>query len=121
MFDKDAEKYATVDLPDGYTKIDYQKKADWQEGAEFGYNKAKEEMQEKGLALQSDMDRTIEQNLKLKECNGELAGQKASLERWFGEAKKILGNLYAICKDNHYSDGSVLMEQAEQFLEAVEQ
>ena len=42
MFEKEAEKYATVDLPDGYTKIDYQKKADWQKGAEFGYNKANE-------------------------------------------------------------------------------
>ena len=36
-------------------------------GAEFGYNKAKEEMQEQGLALQSDMDKTIEQNIALKE------------------------------------------------------
>ena len=26
MFEKEAEEYATVDLPDGYTKIDYQKK-----------------------------------------------------------------------------------------------
>jgi hypothetical protein len=42
MFEKEAEEYATVDLPDGYTKIDYQKKADWQKGAEFGYNKANE-------------------------------------------------------------------------------
>ena len=42
MFEKEAEKYATVDLPDGYTKIDYQKKADWQKGAEFGYSKANE-------------------------------------------------------------------------------
>jgi hypothetical protein len=31
-------------------------------------------------------------------------------------AKKIIGNLYAICKDNHYPNSSVLMEQAEQFL-----
>ena len=42
MFEEEAEKYATVDLPDGCTKIDYQKKADWQKGAEFGYNKANE-------------------------------------------------------------------------------
>lgn len=28
------------------------------------------------------------------------------------ESKKIIGNLYAICKDNHYPDCSVLMEQA---------
>lgn len=32
------------------------------------------------------------------------------------KAKKIIGNLYAICKDNHYPNSSVLMEQAEQFL-----
>ena len=49
---------------------DYSKKQDykkgWQDGAEFGYNKAKEEMQEQGLALQSDMNKTIEQNIQLK-------------------------------------------------------
>lgn len=38
----------------------------FKKGAEFGYNKAKEEMQEQGLALQSDMDKTIEQNIQLK-------------------------------------------------------
>lgn len=38
----------------------------FKDGAEFGYNKAKEEMQEQGLALQSDMDKTIEQNIALK-------------------------------------------------------
>ena len=32
------------------------------------------------------------------------------------EAKKIIGNFYAICKDNHYPNSSVLMEQAERFL-----
>ena len=42
MFEKEAEEYALVDLPDGYTKMDYQKKVDWQKGAEFGYNKANE-------------------------------------------------------------------------------
>jgi hypothetical protein len=35
-------------------------------------------------------------------------------------AKKIIGNLYAICKDNHYPNSSVLMEQAEQFLKEEE-
>lgn len=35
-------------------------------GAEFGYNKSKEELNQKGLALQSDMDKTIEQNIALK-------------------------------------------------------
>jgi hypothetical protein len=32
------------------------------------------------------------------------------------KAKKIIGNLYAICKDNHYPNSSILMEEAEQFL-----
>ena len=41
-------------------------KEKWQNGAEFGYNKCKEELNQKGLALQSDMDKTIEQNIALK-------------------------------------------------------
>ena len=36
------------------------------EFAEFGYNKCKEELNQIGLALQSDMDKTIEQNIALK-------------------------------------------------------
>lgn len=36
------------------------------------------------------------------------------------KAKKIISNLYAICKDNHYPNTSVLMEQAEQFLKESE-
>ena len=36
------------------------------------------------------------------------------------KAKKIVGNLYAICKDNHYPNSSVLMEQAVQFLKESE-
>ena len=42
MFEKEAEQYATIPLPDGYEKIDFQKKEDWQKGAEYGYNKANE-------------------------------------------------------------------------------
>lgn len=38
----------------------------FKDGAEFGYNKSKEELNHKGLALQSDMDKTIEQNIALK-------------------------------------------------------
>lgn len=44
----------------------------YQQGAEFGYNKFKEELNHKGLALQSDMDKTIEQNIALKKENAEL-------------------------------------------------
>ena len=38
----------------------------FKDGAEFGYNKCKEELNQKGLALQFDMDKTIEQNIALK-------------------------------------------------------
>lgn len=66
MFEKEAEKYAEKG---GLSKEKYLyglKAMSFKDGAEFGYNKAKEEMQEQGLALQSDMDKTIEQNIQLK-------------------------------------------------------
>ena len=44
----------------------------YQQGAQFGYNKCKEELNHKGLALQSDMDKTIKQNIALKKENAEL-------------------------------------------------
>ena len=54
MFEKEAEKYAS-DLELIYKK-----------GVLDGYNKCKEELNQQGLALQSDMDKTIEQNIALK-------------------------------------------------------
>ena len=52
----------------------------WQEGAEFGYNKCKEELNHKGLALQSDMDKTIEQNIAHKKENAELKEENTELK-----------------------------------------
>ena len=63
MFEKEAEKY-TSNLDECRTK-DLMGDA-FKDGAEFGYNKCKEELNQKGLALQSDMDKTIEQNIALK-------------------------------------------------------
>ena len=60
-----AETKMLINCNGDYSKKQNYKKG-WQDGAEFGYNKAKEEMQEQGLALQSDMDKTIEQNIQLK-------------------------------------------------------
>lgn len=67
MFEKEAEFYA---------REKYSPKTDsfivavaddaFKDGAEFGYKKCQEEMQKNGLALQFDMDRTIEQNMALK-------------------------------------------------------
>ena len=60
-----AETKMLINCNGDYSKKQNYKKG-WQDGAEFGYNKAKEEMQEQGLALQSDMNKTIEQNIQLK-------------------------------------------------------
>ncbi len=69
-----------------------------------------------------------DENAELKNRNSELADQKASLERWYGEAKKILTKLLEEEKNNMYwemngSDKSSYYEvrkQAEQFLNEVE-
>lgn len=76
MFEKEAEDYSEKDLGGKYLssvvakdKLHAYKLGQYDgfvEGAEYGYNKAKEEMKELGLALQSDMDKTIEQNIALK-------------------------------------------------------
>ena len=48
MFEKDAEEYANKGLAEKYKTIEwYSRKNDFQKGAEFGYNKAKEELEEK--------------------------------------------------------------------------
>ena len=68
-----------------------------------------------------------DENAELKNRNSELAGQKASLERWYGEAKKILTKFLEEEKNNMYwemngSDKSSYYEvrkQAEQFLNEV--
>ena len=71
-----------------------------------------------------------QENAELRNRNSKLAGQKASLERWYGEAKKILTKLLEEEKNNMYwemngSDKSSYYEvrkQAEQFLNSeVEQ
>ena len=72
MFEEYAEEYANKNVPTGafgYRSLDdvhYDVKQAYRAGAEFGYNKCKEELNQKGLALQSDMDKTIEQNIALK-------------------------------------------------------
>lgn len=59
---KPVEDFSYEELSDEQQEKAY----DFRKGAEYGYNKAKKEMQEQGLALQSDMDKTIEQNITLK-------------------------------------------------------
>lgn len=59
---KPVEDFTYEELSDELQEKAY----DFKKGAEFGYNKCKEELNQKGLALQSDMDKTIEQNIALK-------------------------------------------------------
>ena len=71
MFEKEAQEWVKV-----HTKIENKESyvelkgpsaiESFEAGAEFGYKKCKEELNHKGLALQSDMDKTIEQNIALK-------------------------------------------------------
>lgn len=65
---KPVEDFTYEELSDELQEKSY----DFKKGAEFGYNKCKEELNHKGLALQSDMDKTIEQNIALKKENAEL-------------------------------------------------
>lgn len=93
MFEKEAEEnkppyaYCTLDTNCELWKDGFQK------GAEFGYKKAKEEMQEQGLALQSDMDKTIEQNIQLKNQNNWLEGCKLELAEHLGKANDRISEL----------------------------
>lgn len=81
MFEKEAEEIANKKLCSericynhcNFNSPKHHRCGEWhriydcaKEGAEFGYNKCKEELKKKGLALQSDMDKTIEQNIALK-------------------------------------------------------
>ena len=91
MFEKEAEEWAI-----GYVCKDCSRykeckskehctckecsKEKWQNGAEFGYNKCKEELNQIGLALQSDMDKTIEQNIAQKKENAELKEENTELK-----------------------------------------
>ena len=66
MFEKEAEEYTNKLLEDWELYDPEALQEAYIAGAEFGYNKCKEELNQKGLALQSDMDKTIEQNIALK-------------------------------------------------------
>ena len=62
------------------------------------------------------------ENAELKNRNSELAGQKASLERWYGEAKELIGKLSSSlsvvgeCEEEECE----LLNRAEEFLKEVE-
>lgn len=65
----------------------------------------------------TDLER---ENIKLKVRNAELAGQKASLERWFGEAKEIIRKYHKYNPSCEYSYEDI-SRQAESFLEGYKE
>ena len=108
MLEKEAEEYTLerlVGLEDfdsyqsAYDRFENDVKDAFINGAEFGYNKAKEEMQKNGLALQSDMDKTIEQNIALKK-------QIEKLEKLVSKTcENCVGyGCHAICVDCDFKD-----------------
>lgn len=66
-------------------------------------------------ARTEQVERLKKENAELKNRNAELAGQKASLERWFGEAKEIIKLLLWDLRNRSYEPIKDV-ERAEQFL-----
>lgn len=66
--------------------------------------------------LVDTLEQKQKENAELKKRNGELAGQKASLERWFGEAKAIMKDMLSILPKENIEGIYEITEEAEQFL-----
>ncbi len=76
------------------------------------------EYEDKCLAQKIEYIKELQQeNAELQKRNGELAGQKASLERWFGEAKELIKSFL-----NADSELDMINAQrkAERFIKEVE-
>ena len=112
MFEKEAEELVK-NLNDCHTKEMIRDA--FKDGSEFGYKKCLEEATQKYNSIISDYDKRIAE---LKERNGELAGQKASLERWFGEAKEIIREYleWADWKGSNCPSYASICKKAEAFL-----
>ena len=70
------------------------------------------------------LDGDIEKHNKIVELqnrNGELAGQKASLERWLGEAKEIIKRLLKATYGEGWNYSLQVKVEAEKFLKELEQ
>lgn len=61
----------------------------------------------------SKLARLEKENAELKNRNSELAGQKAILERWYGEAKELIGELISSLSVVGECE---LLNRAEQFI-----
>ena len=85
MFEKEAQEWVKahtkIENKESYVELKGPSAIEsFEAGAEFGYNKFKEELNQNGLALQSDMDKTIEQNIALEKENAELKEENTELK-----------------------------------------
>lgn len=75
--------------------------------------------------LQQGFEIICKENAELKKRNGDLAGQKASLERWFGEAKEIIKDLLSLKASVSSAEDVIkrfsVRERAEKFLKENEE
>lgn len=61
MFEKESEEYANKYVTEGVDELKIKViKGHWQDGAEFGYNKAKEEMQKRIEELEAALKKIAE-------------------------------------------------------------
>ena len=95
----------------------------FQSGVEFGERQSAKQIQidaEQILALQKQNGELTDKVDELKKRNSELAGQKASLERWLGEAKEIIREYLTLLDKLHnttiFNIDEDLKHKAEAFL-----
>lgn len=116
MFEEQSKQYVDdnyYDLIEQVQQVAYQSH---QDGINFGYNQARKEMSDIGLALHSDMDKTIRQNLELKKENEELRAEHF-LDEFPPVGAMIRDYEYNLIKDNlplnikfHKCDNSKLLK-----------
>jgi len=87
------------------------------------YKSYKEEIAELKAYNEKLLDGDIEKHNKIVELqnrNGELAGQKASLERWLGKAKEIIKRLLKATYGEGWNYSLQVKVEAEKFLKELE-
>ena len=111
---------------------DYEYDRGWNKGEVAGFREgylAGAEPREKRIkhleeSLLDVTEKSVRQIAELRNRNSELAGQKASLERWYGEAKELIKKLihefYYLCELHNFATDYECLAEAEQFLKESE-
>ena len=104
---------------------DYEYDRGWNKGEVAGFREgylAGAEPREKRIkhleeSLLDVTEKSVRQIAELRNRNSELAGQKASLERWYGEAKELIKKLihefYYLCELHNFATDYECLAEAE--------